>query len=54
MWEEDPPVQLRFLKATKHGNRMTLQWRCRVGPEGEQWWSDWEDVPEVVEENDYE
>lgn len=38
-------IQLRIL--IDGDNNQTLQFRKLEGPRGEEWWSDWKDVPVI-------
>lgn len=55
-WYQFPPgaelVDHDHAIYVRHGDCFrVLQFRTEVGPRGEQWWGDWQDVPLVISED---
>lgn len=42
-WAENSNEEVELI------NERVLQFRVRKGPEGEDWWGEWTDVPEVFQ-----
>lgn len=45
-------IELRWFRYSRALSNI-LQFRVPEGPKGEQWWSDWKDVPYVFERDEH-
>lgn len=48
--KDDPTRHSPSARPTLFGQERVLQFRVEEGPKGEQWWGEWQDVPEETEE----